>query len=97
MAEAIPQDGPGLLEVPRQPARQKRLTYADVQGYEQLLSSLVMLPGSHAQNMPKAPMLDAGQWVDTHFKQVCVVMLSGVFEVQLGFVRKAWVLDAGHY
>ncbi|WIA18449.1 hypothetical protein OEZ85_009908 [Tetradesmus obliquus] len=69
MAEAIPQDGPGLLEVPRQPARQKRLTYADVQGYEQLLSSLVMLPGSHAQNMPKAPMLDAGQWVDTHFKQ----------------------------
>ncbi|KAF6262382.1 hypothetical protein COO60DRAFT_651604 [Scenedesmus sp. NREL 46B-D3] len=69
MADALPQDTPGLLELAHAPARQKRLTYKDVQGYQELLTSLVSLPESHAQDMPKAPMLDAGQWVDAHFKQ----------------------------
>jgi hypothetical protein len=29
-----------------------------------------MLPESHAAGMLKAPMIDAGQWLDAHFKQV---------------------------
>jgi hypothetical protein len=70
MADALPQDRPGLLEVPRAPPKQKKLGYADLQGYQELLESLVVLPESHAADMPKAPMLDAGQWLDTHFKQV---------------------------
>jgi hypothetical protein len=76
VADALPQDSPGGFDIIRTSPKQKKLTFGDIQGYQELLESLVALPGSHAADMPKAPMLDAGQWVDAHFKQVCARSLQ---------------------
>jgi hypothetical protein len=43
-------------------------TFLPPQGYEAVLKEVYSLPDTH--DMPSAPALDAGQWVDTHFKEV---------------------------
>lgn len=55
------------------PPQMKKLKYQDIGGYHEMLTDFIQT--TEVYDIPKAPMLDPGQWVDAHFKEVTTVML----------------------
>jgi hypothetical protein len=58
--------------VSRGTANTRKLVWGDLPGYHALLEQLAVTP--QVYDLPKAPALDAGQWVNTHMKEVGVAV-----------------------
>lgn len=52
------------------PAKQRKLTYPDLQGYKEFVSAFVNSPVDYADSMPTSPVVDASQWIEANFKEV---------------------------
>lgn len=68
VADALVDEKYGELVTPLDPPRMKKLKYTDIQGYQEAMRSLALTTEDY--EIPRTPALDAGQWVDTHFKEV---------------------------
>jgi hypothetical protein len=55
------------------PPKQRKLTYGDVQGFRQVMEAIVTSNETYQMHSPDTPVVDASQWLEAHFKEVCVL------------------------